>query len=141
MAQSDRFSAVIASNGYPDLSLSKQLPPFFRVAPEEGVPVGQMVGWGETGQASIGDFATSPQAYVEASPLYQAEAIRTPALLIESDLDTQRMSTLFSALYRRNREAGLVTYFGEGHTYASPGNLRDLHARILDWLTRYLGPP
>ncbi|MET4682706.1 S9 family peptidase [Brevundimonas faecalis] len=141
VVQSDRFRAVIASNGYPDLSLSMQLPPFFRVAPEEGVPIGQMVGWGETGQASIGDFAERPQAYVEASPLYQAEAIRTPALLIESDLDTQRMSTLFSALYRRNREAGLVTYFGEGHTYASPGNLRDLHARILDWLMRYLGPP
>jgi dipeptidyl aminopeptidase/acylaminoacyl peptidase len=141
VAQSDRFSAVIASNGYPDLSLSLQLPPFFRVAPEEGVPVGQMVGWGETGQASIGDFAAAPEAYVEASPLYKAEAIRTPALLIESDLDNQRMSTLFSALYRRNREAGLLTYFGEGHTYASPGNLRDLHARILDWLARYLGPP
>ncbi|HAD84222.1 MAG TPA: hypothetical protein DCG71_05200 [Brevundimonas sp.] len=141
VAQSDRFSAVIASNGYPDLSLSLQLPPFFRVAPEEGVPVGQLIGWGETGQASIGDFAAEPEAYVEASPLYRAEAIRTPALLIESDLDNQRMSTLFSALYRRNREAGLLTYFGEGHTYASPGNLRDLHARILDWLTRYLGPP
>lgn len=141
VTQSDRFRAVIASNGYPDLSLSLQLPPFFRVAPEEGVPVGQMIGWGETGQASIGDFAAEPGAYVEASPLYQAEAIRTPALLIESDLDNQRMSTLFSALYRRNREAGLLTYFGEGHTYASPGNLRDLHARILDWLARYLGPP
>ncbi len=141
VAQSDRFKAVIASNGYPDLSLSLQLPPFFRVAPEEGVPVGQMAGWGETGQASIGDFAATPGAYVEASPLYQAETIRTPALLIESDLDNQRMSTLFSTLYRRNREAGLLTYFGEGHTYASPGNLRDLHARILDWLVRYLGPP
>lgn len=141
VAQSDRFSAVIASNGYPDLSLSMQLPPFFRVAPEEGVPVGRMIGWGETGQASIGDFAASPEAYIEASPLYRAEAIRTPALLIESDLDTQRMSTLFSALYRRDREAALLTYFGEGHTYASPGNLRDLHARILDWLERYLGPP
>lgn len=141
VAQSDRFSAVIASNGYPDLSLSMQLPPFFRVAPEEGVPVGRMIGWGETGQASIGDFAATPEAYVDASPLYRAESIRTPALLIESDLDTQRMSTLFSALYRRNREAGLLTYFGEGHTYASPGNLRDLHARIIDWLARYLGPP
>lgn len=140
VAQSDRFSAVIASNGYPDLSLSMQLPPFFRVAPEEGVPVGQMIGWGETGQASIGDFAATPQAYVEASPLYHVEAIRTPTLLIESDLDTSRMGSLFGALYRRNREAGLLTYFGEGHTYASPGNLRDLHTRILDWLGRYLGP-
>lgn len=141
VAQSDRFSAVIASNGYPDLSLSMQLPPFFRVAPEEGVPVGQMIGWGETGQASIGDFAATPQAYVEASPLYHVETIRTPTLLIESDLDTSRMGSLFGALYRRNREAGLLTYFGEGHTYASPGNLRDLHTRILDWLGRYLGPP
>ncbi|MNS81542.1 Prolyl oligopeptidase family protein [compost metagenome] len=100
-----------------------------------------MAGWGETGQASIGDFALSPQAYVEASPLYKAGAIRTPALLIESDLDTPRMGALFSALYRRDREAGLVTYYGEGHTYFSPGNLRDLHGRILDWLARYLGPP
>lgn len=141
VTQSDRFSAVIASNGYPDLSLSMQLPPFFRVAPDEGVPVGQMAGWGETGQASIGDFALSPQAYVEASPLYKAGAIRTPALLVESDLDTPRMGALFSALYRRDREAGLVTYYGEGHTYFSPGNLRDLHGRILDWLGRYLGPP
>lgn len=140
VAQSDRFSAVIASNGYPDLSLSMQLPPFFRVAPEEGVPVGQIIGWGETGQASIGDFAAMPRAYVEASPLYQVERIRTPALLIESDLDTPRMGALFSSLYRQNREAGLVTYYGEGHTYFSPGNLRDLHARILEWLDRYLAP-
>lgn len=57
VTQSDRFSAIIASNGYPDLSLSMQLPPFFRVAPEEGVPVGQMVGWGETGRRRS---ATSP---------------------------------------------------------------------------------
>lgn len=139
--QSDRFRAVIASNGYADLSRSMELPAFYRVAPDEGVPVGQMAGWGETGQGSIGFFAQRPEAYVEASPLYRVDDLRTPVLLIESDLDTARMGSLFGALYRLDREAALLTYFGEGHTYASPGNLRDLHGRILDWLARYLGPP
>ena len=139
--QSDRFRAVIASNGYADLSRSMELPAFYRVAPDEGVPVGQMAGWGETGQGSIGFFAQRPEAYVEASPLYRVDDLRAPVLLIESDLDTARMGSLFGALYRLDREAALLTYFGEGHTYASPGNLRDLHDRILDWLARYLGPP
>lgn len=139
--QSDRFRAVIASNGYADLSRSMELPPLFRAAPEEGVPVGQMAGWGETGQGSVGFFARSPEAYVQLSPLYQVDRLRTPTLLIESDLDTSRMGSLFSALYRLDREAALLTYYGEGHSYTSPGNLRDLHGRILDWLARYLGPP
>jgi len=139
--QSDRFRAVIASNGYADLSRSMELPAFYRVAPDEGVPVGQMAGWGETGQGSIGFFARHPEAYVEASPLYRVDDLRAPVLLIESDLDTARMGSLFGALYRLDREAALLTYFGEGHTYASPGNLRDLHARIIDWLAHYLGPP
>ena len=48
---------------------------------------------------------------------------------------------LFGVLYRLDREAALLTYYGEGHVLASPANLKDLHAHILDWLARYLGPP
>jgi dipeptidyl aminopeptidase/acylaminoacyl peptidase len=139
--QTDRFRAVIASSGYPDLTRSMELPPFYRVAPEEGVPVGQLAGWAETGQGGIGEFATAPQAYVDDSPLFSVDRLTAPTLLVESDLDNSRMGTLFSALYRLDREAALLTYYGEGHVYASPGNLRDLYAHIFDWLGRYLGPP
>lgn len=138
---SPRFDAVIASNGYADLTRSMELHPFYRAAADEGVPIGQLAGWGESGQGGIGPFATHPQAYVDASPLFDVERLRAPTLLIESDLDNARMGTLFAALYRLNREAGLLTYYGEGHTFISPGNLRDLHGHILDWLERYLGPP
>lgn len=139
--QTDRFRAVIASSGYPDLTRSMELPPFYRVAPEEGVPVGQLAGWAETGQGGIGDFVKMRQAYVDDSPLFSVDRLKAPTLLVESDLDNSRMGTLFSALYRLDREAALLTYYGEGHVYASPGNLRDLYAHIFDWLGRYLGPP
>ena len=139
--QSDRFKAVIATSGYPELTRSMELPPFFRVSPDEGVPVGQMAGWGETGQGAFGAFSTSRENYVAQSPLFSVERLRSPTLLAEGDQENPRMGALFSALYRMNREAALVTFYGEGHTYESPGNVRDLHARILDWLGRYLGPP
>lgn len=139
--QTDRFKAVIASSGYPDLTRSMELPPFFRAAPEEGVPVGQLAGWGETGQGGFGAFAANPQAYVDASPLFRVDRLTAPTLLVESDLDNARMGSLFGALYRLNREAALLTYYGEGHTYVSPGNLRDLYGRYIAWLEAYLGPP
>ena len=65
----------------------------------------------------------------------------TPTLLIQSDFDGSRFDSIFGALYRLNREAELVTYFGESHEFVSPANVRDLHLRILGWLDRYLGPP
>lgn len=138
--QSDRFSAVVASNGYADLSRSAELPAPWRVSPIDGLPIYPLSAWAETGQAAVGvSFGADPQAYVDRSPLYAAARITAATLLIESDLDGARLGALFSTLYRMNREAGLVTYFGEGHSYVSPANLRDLHSRIIAWLDRYMG--
>lgn len=136
--QSDRFDVVIASNGYADLTRSMEPHPFYRAAPDEGVPISRMVGWGETGQGAIGAFHLDPLAYVAESPLFSASRIHGAVLLMESDLDVARFASLFGSLYRLGREAALVTYYGEGHNYLSPGNIRDSHQRILDWLARYL---
>lgn len=138
---SPRFATVIASNGVADHSQTLILPLFYRVSPDEGVPVGTSIGWAETGQAAIGRFPEEADRYVDLSPLYDVERLTAPTLLIESDLDRPRYGALFGALYRLNREAAWLNYFGEGHTVASPANVRDLHQRILDWLARYLGPP
>lgn len=138
---SPRFAAVIASNGAADHSTTLILPLFYRTAPDEGVPIGTSIGWAETGQAAVGRFPEERDRYIELSPLYDVAALTAPTLLIESDLDRPRYGALFGALYRLNREAAWLNYFGEGHTIASPANVRDLHRRILDWLARYLGPP
>ncbi|MDZ4372119.1 MAG: prolyl oligopeptidase family serine peptidase [Phenylobacterium sp.] len=140
-SQSDRFRAVVAAAGYADLSRVYALPPHFLVSPDDGVPINALVGWAETGQGAIGaSLLDQPQAYVAGSPLYVARRIRTPTLLIEGDLDPAGGDVLFGALYRLGREAALVTYAGEGHVFVSPANLRDLHARILDWLDRHVRP-
>lgn len=139
--ESPRFAAVIASNGFADLTTAFNLPLLYRTGPDEGVPIGTLAGWAETGQGGIGRFPEDADLYVALSPLYQAETLRTPTLLIESDLDRPRYGAMFGALYRLNRDAALLTYFGEGHTVASPANVRDLHSHILEWLGRYLGPP
>jgi dipeptidyl aminopeptidase/acylaminoacyl peptidase len=136
--QSDRFDVVIASNGYADLTRSMEPHPFYRAAPDEGVPIGRMVGWGESGQGAIGAFHLDPFAYAAESPLFSVGRIHGAVLLMESDLDVARFASIFGSLYRLGREAALVTYYGEGHNYLSPGNIRDSHHRILDWLTRYL---
>ncbi|WP_371129853.1 prolyl oligopeptidase family serine peptidase [Phenylobacterium sp.] len=45
---------------------------------------------------------------------------------------------MFSALYRTNKDAELITVFGEGHIVSSPANLREVYRLALDWLLRVL---
>lgn len=139
--RTDRFRAIIASNGFADLSTSTELKPYWRAVTRDGVPATTMAGWAETGQGGVGrPFVLAPEAYVSRSPLYSARRIVTPTLLIESDLDGARLSALFAALYRQDREAALLTVYGEGHEFAAPANVRILHERVIAWLDRYLMP-
>jgi dipeptidyl aminopeptidase/acylaminoacyl peptidase len=139
--QTDRFQAIIASAGRSSLSDLLELPPQYALIPENGSPFNVGLGWAETGQGRMGaSIIADPSRYVAASPVYRAANVTTPTLVIDGDLDFSRGRGLFGALYRMNREAGLVTYAGEGHVFVSPANIRDLHTRIIEWLDRYLSP-
>lgn len=139
--QTGRFRAIVASAAkadYGDLPLPS---PAFLLSPEDGPAFATGAGWAETGQGRIGaTLADRPDLYVASSALYAANRIQTPTLLIDGDLDHSRGSPLFGALWRQDREAELAIYMGEGHVFASPGNIRDLHARIVAWLDRWLSP-
>lgn len=138
--QTDGFKAIIASNGYGDLSEAYEPRLYSQLSGEAGVAI--QSGWLEGGQGGLGaPLGTEPLRYVERSPLYAVDKIRTPTLLIQSDFDGSRFDSIFGALYRLNREAELVTYFGQSHEFVSPANIRDLHLRILGWLERHLGAP
>lgn len=79
--------------------------------------------------------------YLRNSPLYYAERIRTPLLLIHGDLDgvpLQQAEEMFTALHRLGRPARFIRYWGEGHTLESPANITHMWSKIFEWLEENL---
>jgi dipeptidyl aminopeptidase/acylaminoacyl peptidase len=87
-----------------------------------------------------------PERYLLNSPLMQAGRISTPLLIAVGEIDGSHLGQaeeLFSALFRQDRDALLLTYWGEPHLFGSPGNVRDLYRRGLAFLDAHLAwtPP
>lgn len=83
----------------------------------------------------------NPQRYIVTSPVFEAEKIETPVLIMHSDFDSfplGQSEEIFTALYRQRKEATHVTYWGEGHGNRSPANIRDMWERIFDWYDSHL---
>lgn len=142
--QSDRFGAVIAASATTNLfSAYGRQPPAAYAAPENGLTIGTAVGWLETGQVRMGAAPWSdPERYARNSPLTHADRITAPVLMLYGDLDNDvtQPQGFFAALFRQNKDAQLAIYRGESHVPLSPGNVRDLHARVLAFLRATIGP-
>ena len=81
--------------------------------------------------------------YVDRSPLFQADRITAPMLLIHGTDDTNVVPTeseqLFTALRMLGREAELVRVKGENHGINSKPSVEQLRdAIMLDWFDKYL---
>ena len=99
--------------------------------------------WLETGQTRMGVAPwIDPQRYVDASPIFRADRITAPVLMVYGDLDNDvtQPQGLFAALYRQDKDAIFAIYRGESHVAGSPGNVRDLHHRIETFLRDTIGP-
>lgn len=139
--QTGRYRALVASAGKADYSSGLHDTLHAQASPEDGILVNAVSGWFEVGQGRMRSLPwDDPAAWTRASPLYAADRIRTPVLLIRGDLDPQGYEAMFAALYRLNREASLITYRGEGHNMVGPANVVDLHGRVLAWLDERLAP-
>jgi len=119
---------------------------FLRQNPEFGpMMLRRNAGWSEAGQGGLGAAPwMDPGAYTENSPLFSAGRIAAPVLLIHGEFDFVGVSeaeSVFTALWRQNKDAQLVTYWGEQHIFYSPGTVRDLWARLDAWFERTIGPP
>jgi dipeptidyl aminopeptidase/acylaminoacyl peptidase len=146
LANSCRYAAGIASAGVYDLAaVTGTLGQATRLAPEMTFGVAPYFAWAETGQGGLGVAPwTDPARYIAASPVYQAGRIRTPLLIVAADNDPSPLAgaeQLFLALARQEKDAELVTYWGEGHVVGSPANLRDFYVRIFNWLERTTSNP
>ena len=108
----------------------------------EGLNFGAL--WSEGGQGRMGVPPwVDPQRYIDNSPLFSAQHITTPLLLLHGDLDfvnVNEAEQLFVALHRQGKDVQLVRYWGEGHTLKSPGNIEDMWERIFVFLDENLGP-
>ncbi|KCZ46638.1 S9 family peptidase [Hyphomonas sp. CY54-11-8] len=139
-AHSDRFAAIIARNGWADLTSHYFGPPgiysilapdyfgseFIRYEAQAGSEFG-------IGRTPFED----PEIFYRNSPVLLASDINAPVLLMHSDMDSFSMDQfdeMYSALLRAGKDARYVRYWGEGHGPSSPANIRDMWERLDDFL-------
>ena len=83
--------------------------------------------------------------FVRYSPVYHAENVRTPTLILHGEADTTvpvgQAYEWFRALREHEVEAKLVTYPGEGHVIREKAHLEDMLSRVMGWFDRHLGGP
>lgn len=144
--QTGRFKAIIAQSGPSNYTARwGAIQTYFWTAPEEGAPNATYMGYGETGQgALLGPPWREAARYLRNSPLFQADKITTPLMLIYADQDQVPLSegqAMFNALYRQDKDATLVSLFGEGHLPTSPANIRAVYAAVLPLLADRLARP
>lgn len=137
--QTSRFKAIIAQAGPSDFAANwGSIDPYFVTSPEDGSPSPIAMGFNETGQgALLGPPWRDPERYRRNSPLYQADKVTTPLMLIYGDQDFAGLAqgqAMFNALYRQDKDATLLTLFGERHLPMSPANVRAIYAEVLPWL-------
>jgi len=129
----------------------------FRAA-EAGAPVANMtsaydgIRWGsglprqfqyERSQSRIGGSLWEyPLRYLDNSPLFHAEAIHTPLLILHNDADDAvpwyQGIELFLALRRLGKEAYLFNYNGEPHHLLKRANQKDYTMRMQQFFDHYL---
>jgi dipeptidyl aminopeptidase/acylaminoacyl peptidase len=96
----------------------------------------------ESGQVLMGNTPWGDLSrYVRNSPVYFADRVQTPLMIVQGDLDyvpIQQGEEFFTGLYRLGKKAKFVRYWGEGHTIETPVNTRDMWQRIFRWFDEHL---
>lgn len=95
-------------------------------------------GYGYSGVASRGSFPwNNPELYVEQSPLYQADKITTPLLLIHGNADTNvpvgESHYMYTALKLLGKEVELVEFNGQDHHVNARGARLDWWDTTIAW--------
>ena len=143
--RSNRYRGIIAASGPYDLATAHgAMTGSDRLRLEFGLPLGQDAGWAEGGQAAMTVAPwTDPTRYIAKSPIYGLDHVHAPVLLLHGETDVvslEQAERAFMGLARLGRDATLVRYWGEGHTLASPANIRDYWGRVLSWADDRLKP-
>ena len=89
-----------------------------------------------------GSLWAYPWRYIENSPLFHADRIRTPLLIMHNDNDGavpwQQGIELFVALRRLGKEVYLLNYNGDGHNPRKRANQKDVALRMEQFFDHHL---
>ncbi len=140
ITQTTRFRAAVASAG------AANWVSYYGEMAEDGSAFG--VSYCEEGQPGLGGPPWAfPQRYIDNSPVFFLDRVRTPLLLVQGAIDTvvspSQCDEVFVGLRRLGREVTYARYEGEGHWPGewSAANAADYLTRLLDWFERHLAPP
>ncbi|AKS43118.1 prolyl oligopeptidase family serine peptidase [Wenzhouxiangella marina] len=100
-------------------------------------------GYGYSGIASRDSFPwNNPELYVEQSPIYSADRITTPLLLLTGDSDTNvppgESDTMFTALKLLGRDVELIEFPGEDHWILDREKRYVWWDTIIAWFDKHL---
>jgi dipeptidyl aminopeptidase/acylaminoacyl peptidase len=100
-------------------------------------------GYSYSASATAENFPwNSPEIYVGQSPLFQADRINTPLLLLTGDSDTNvppgESIQMYTALKILGRPVELIMVKGEDHHIVTYGKRIEWHNTIMAWWDRYL---
>ncbi len=97
----------------------------------------------EEGQSRIGaTLWERPDLYIENSPLFKADKIETPLLIMSNDGDGAvpwyQGIEMFTALRRLGKPVWLLNYNGDEHNLSRRANMKDLDIRMMQFFDHYL---
>ena len=100
-------------------------------------------GYSYSAEASAGSFPwDSPELYIDQSPLYRADSVNTPLLLITGDSDTNvppgESIQMYTALKLLGKPAELILVEGEDHHILTYSKRLKWHDTMMAWWDRYL---
>jgi dipeptidyl aminopeptidase/acylaminoacyl peptidase len=96
-------------------------------------------------EARQGYAANPPWAdaarYIRNSPIFYADHVQTPLLIIHGDLDEgspiSQSEEFFTAMVRQGKRARYIQYTGEHHVLISPANIKDFWMQVYSWLDEF----
>ena len=113
------------------------------MAASAGVPGSAAQFQYEKTQSRIGSTLWQrPDLYIKASPLFRADKVTTPLLMMHNDADGAvpwyQGIEYFSALRRLGKKAWLIEYNGEDHGLTERRNQKDWSLRMSQFFDYYL---
>lgn len=135
ITQTDRFAAAVA--GAP---LTNMISMYSLIYKNSGG------GNGAIFESSQGRFTGGPwevpEAYVRNSPVYHAQNVTTPLVLLHNDRDgavdfTQGVE-YYNTLRRMEKNVIMLQYVGENHGLRKPANRKDYTVRMREFFDHYL---
>lgn len=107
-----------------------------------GTGMSRMFQYEQTQSRIGGTLWEKPMYYLENSPLFQMDRVKTPVLIMHNDADGAvpwyQGIEMFMALKRLNQPAWLLQYNGEDHNLVQRKNRKDLSIRLSQFFDHYL---